>query len=305
MRLQFVLDCGTVQYILESDEESSALEGLGPQSGKWSFRVEGEVKINGQPAAVELRRSSGKGAGPARPTTKGGRESLLECAGPLANTRLLQFDTSRLAAPSQSNDEVPELASNGSGLASVLAAYKLSDEERFNAIESALCSVVPVVTRLRVGRRKVSQSVSDAILFDTLSANGLPAHFVSEGTLLVLGLLTVLLGPRRPRLLLLDDFDRALHPLAQKELLAQLRKVLTKWPDLQIVATTHSPLLLDHLMPEEVRITSMNDEGSVVVGRLEDHAKFDRWKDEMRPGEFWSMVGEKWLSQAPSAAVSE
>src|SRR5207247_1898156 len=98
---------------------------------------------------VELHGSTGKRA-VHREASKAARESLLECVGPLANTMLLQFDISRLAEPSQSNDEKPELAPDGRGLASALASFKLSDEERFDAIESALRSVVPAVTRLRV-----------------------------------------------------------------------------------------------------------------------------------------------------------
>ncbi len=30
-------------------------------------------------------------------------------------------------------------------------------------------------------------------------------------------------------------------------------------------------------------------------GRLTDHPKFDKWKEEMAPGEMWSLCGEKWL----------
>jgi hypothetical protein len=71
------------------------------------------------------------------------------------------------------------------------------------------------------------------------------------------------------------------------------------------VATSHSPFLIDHLRSEEVRITNITDDGTVTVGRLDEHDKFARWKDEMTPGEFWSMVGEKWLTQAPAAAVNE
>jgi hypothetical protein len=36
-------------------------------------------------------------------------------------------------------------------------------------------------------------------------------------------------------------------------------------------------------------------DGYSVCGRLEDHPQFAKWKDEMAPGELWSLFGEKWL----------
>jgi predicted ATPase len=121
---------------------------------------------------------------------------------------------------------------------------------------------------------------------------------VSDGTLLVLGLLTVLVGTDdRPHLILLDDLDHGLHPKAQRDLVALLRKLLEQKPEMQIVATTHSPYLLDHLSPDEVRLTTRRSDGSVACARLDEHPDFGHWKEAMTPGEFWSMVGEKWVAE--------
>jgi hypothetical protein len=32
------------------------------------------------------------------------------------------------------------------------------------------------------------------------------------------------------------------------------------------------------------------------IAKLSDHSDFEKWKDEMTPGEFWSTVGEKWVA---------
>ena len=64
----------------------------------------------------------------------------------------------------------------------------------------------------------------------------------------------------------------------------------------QIIMTTHSPYLLDNLDPKEVRLTTLNDDGSATCAALVDHPDFDRWKDEMTPGEMWSLFGEKWVA---------
>ena len=119
----------------------------------------------------------------------------------------------------------------------------------------------------------------------------------------MLGLLTALYAPSRPNLILLDDLDRGLHPTAQRELIGLLRGLLKTNQELQIVATTHSPYLLDDMEPEEVRMTCLSEDGSTVCGPLENHPKFEKWKKEMAPGELWSLFGEKWLLEKQGATV--
>ena len=57
-----------------------------------------------------------------------------------------------------------------------------------------------------------------------------------------------------------------------------------------------APYLLDFLQPEQVRLLSLDASGHAICGRLADHPKFAKWKDEMAPGEMWSLFGEKWLA---------
>ncbi|MEO5728230.1 MAG: AAA family ATPase [Byssovorax sp.] len=64
--------------------------------------------------------------------------------------------------------------------------------------------------------------IADELLLDFVDATGLPAQVASEGTLIVLGILATVYGPSAPRLLLLEDVERALHPKAQRDLIAGL-----------------------------------------------------------------------------------
>ena len=38
-------------------------------------------------------------------------------------------------------------------------------------------------------------------------------------------------------------------------------------------------------------------DGHARCGKLTDHPKFDTWKEEMAPGEMWSLFGETWLAE--------
>jgi len=236
----------------------------------------------------------------------------------------LRLDVGRLVAPSYSDEPVPHMQSDGEGLASVLAYLAFNRPDEFRRIQQALQEVVPIVREMRFPRAPVVRIQSEVIKvddktfthraereywgnsieFDMEGAPHIPAEMVSEGTLLVLGLLTAIMGPERPQLVLLDDIDRALHPKAQGDLVALLRKLLDQNPDMQIVATSHSPYLLDHLRPEEVRLTTLRDDGSVACGRLDAHPEFEKWKETMTPGEFWSLVGERWLVEAEAGEAA-
>jgi hypothetical protein len=228
----------------------------------------------------------------------------------------LRLSVRQLAAPSYLEEEAPELRPDGEGLASVLNDLVSSAPETMASIEDALRAVVPSIRRVRTERARVRRVETEHIVIDgqplprmrertywghrvvldTASGAGISIQDAGEGTVLTLGLLTVLMGRNPPRLVLLDDIDRALHPRAQSELIVRIRKILAGRPDFQIVATSHSPYLLDELRFEEVRLTTLREDGSVACAPLTSHPEYARWKDHVRPGELWTSAAESWVA---------
>jgi predicted ATPase len=217
---------------------------------------------------------------------------------PLPRSVLLRLEASKLIESKPVSD--PTLMSpDGTNLHSALASMALNDPDTWQQLQADLRRIIPTIRRLRHTRTSPNQPTS--LLFDTVGADSLPAHQVSEGTLLVLGTLAALHASDRPSLVLLDDLDRGLHPKAQKELIMLLRSLLETNPILQIAATTHSPYMLDCMRTNEVRMTFLKDDGATVCAALTSHPNFPRWKDEMTPGEMWSLFGEKWLAGEDAA----
>jgi energy-coupling factor transporter ATP-binding protein EcfA2 len=234
--------------------------------------------------------------------------------------QLLGLDARQIAEPCEVG-KISAITETGQGVASVLAEMAINQPEQFQKFHAAVGAIIPNFERVRMGRTKVlrtenlvyrdgekivSQLVPrefDAykLILDMKSGPDLPGNCASEGTLLIIGILAVLMGPSQPKLLLLDDIDRGLHPRAMEQFVKILRELLDKDPELQIIATSHSPYLLDHLSPEEVRVTSLDDEGLAHAAPLSAHPDFERWKDVMRPGEFWSTVGESWAANGKPA----
>jgi predicted ATPase len=216
---------------------------------------------------------------------------------------LLKLDPRKLAAPSfQSVGEA--LPSDGTGLPALLAHLKLQNLGLFESLVTQLQGVVPSVRGITVRPSKTqSPDIGYEFLIDMDGADQVPAAALSEGTLLTLGLLTALSSQPGSPLVLIDDLERSLHPKALSDLVAQIRAVQEQRPGLQIIATSHSPYLIDCVGADEVLLTSLDDNGYSVVRSLTDHPEYERWKGFMAPGEFWSSVGEDWIIKEKKASA--
>ena len=174
----------------------------------------------------------------------------------------LRLNAAIMAKPSYSQDDPPRVEYTGEGLASVLAYMALNDPQGFEKLVAVAQTLIPRLRRIRfrkatvyrteselvrfgrdtVQRRSSRPYQGELILFDFEHAENVSARTASEGTMLMLGLLTVLLGPVRPRILLLDDIEHGLHPLAQKQMVEVIGRILQAVP--RLATAGHGPLAI-------------------------------------------------------------
>lgn len=230
----------------------------------------------------------------------------------------LRLDADRLAAPSTVvvGEETTGLSHDGSGLAGVLGIIRLFDQPRFDDIERELRSIVRSLEHLRIVKVPFSQMRREydehgdwedrlvnlegaEIRFDFLGAKDIRAGDASEGTLIALGVLTAARAGDAPRIVLLDDIERALHPHAQRQLVGTLHTLIEKTPGLQIIATTHSPYLVDAFRPEEVIVLGLRKDGTAAAKRLSDHPDAKRAMEVLSTGEFLAAEQEDWVVEEP------
>jgi energy-coupling factor transporter ATP-binding protein EcfA2 len=219
---------------------------------------------------------------------------------------LVRFNAARLALPTVVRTYPPLITGDGTGLAATLQHIRSKYQERYEAIETAFRRVIPAVVGIRFDKGYIpdASQYGDIILVDYEATKEVKAPHVSSGTLFALGLLTVALGPDSPNVILLDDLDHGLHPKAQMELIEVFRELVNQNPELQIIATSHSPYILDRLKWNEVLVTSLNDDGSAACVPLTAHPDVKRWQDAMSPGEFWSHTGEDWVQKLRGKEVA-
>jgi predicted ATPase len=186
-----------------------------------------------------------------------------------------------------------ELAANGANLAAVLDRIRREDGAAFSGLTAEMLRIAPEFRSIEL----VEHANATVELQLRLAEDGLvPAAELSQGMLYLLAVLTLSFDPKAPRLLCLEDVDRGIHPRLLREVRDALYRLshpeatgLQRRP-VQVIATTHSPYLIDLFRehPEEVVISHKH-------GRA---ARFERLADRpdlpelLREGS----LGDMWFS---------
>ncbi len=299
-------DAYTSERVINTNLEAGAASIKAYFADDYVFKVTWQLG-NGKLFEIPTELTGPNFTGPIRQDARRSAGGLAAIRVDEASTRFLRLVPEVLGEASYSDLEVPELEDKGDGLATVLNDLASSAPEVLERITKAVVEIVPAVRRIRTERAKVlvatdngtklEHRIGSRVILDTASGKGIPLSAASEGTALTVALMTVLYGRNPPTTLLMDDLDRALHPAAQRDLVKTLRAAMKDRPELQILATTHSPYLLDCLEFNEVRLTTLGEDGAVRCDTLEHHPDFERWKDMVTPGELWTSKMESWVGK--------
>lgn len=227
----------------------------------------------------------------------------------------LRLESEELAAPSTISvgESTTTLMPNGKGLAGVLSLLRLFHPARFDEVVESVRTLVPSLRAIRIRpttfhetrmihfehEESVERNVildGAELRFDFVGATDIAASEVSEGTLVALGVLTMAHQSADQRLILLDDIERALHPRAQRELIGMLRRIIADNPQLQIIATSHSPYLIDEFEPEEVIVFAQRKDGTSAARPLSEHPRVEQALEVLTTGEFLAAEEEAWVT---------
>jgi len=108
------------------------------------------------------------------------------------------------------------------------------------------------------------------------------ANQLSDGTLRMMALITLLQQPSLPSLICIDEPELGLHPFAINVLSELLKGASAKS---QIIVSTQSVTLVDTLEPEDLIVVDKKDGESVF--RRVDKEKLSEWMDEYTLGQIW------------------
>ena len=159
--------------------------------------------------------------------------------------------------------EVRHIALMGEELAAFLNTLKATDEAQFAAIEEALKAVIPSMSGIQV---EVSE-LGEVELRLLEGERPIPARLLSEGTLRILGLLSLSGMRDRPSLIGFEEPENGINP-RRIRLVAEILGNLTESGGTQLIVTTHSPILPDYL-PEEALFVCRKEHGQTTIQPIE------------------------------------
>jgi predicted ATPase len=176
------------------------------------------------------------------------------------------------------------LARNGANVAEYLNEIRKLDGDAFRGLFESLQYVLPFAEDLQP--TLASELQREFYLKLKEEDFEVPGWLLSTGTLRILALLACLRHPHPPPLLVVEEIENGLDPRTLHLLVEEIRAAMVEGTT-QVIATTHSPYLLDLLDLSHI----------VIVERMDGEPTFKRpnrdelatWAKSFSPGRLYTM----------------
>jgi predicted ATPase len=209
----------------------------------------------------------------------------------LRSFRVFSFDAKVIASAVDTAPR-PTLGEDGSNLAAVLDALRDTHPEKFEDLNNEFHRWLPEFDRILFD---IPDKGKKTFLVRTsVGHHRLPASELSQGVLFALTYLALAYLPEPPAIVGFEEPDRGIHPRLLMDIrdamyrLAFPEKYGEKRKPVQVIATTHSPYLLDLYKeyPEQIVIAHKDEEG-VHFERLSDKSHLNEILEGAPLGDIW------------------
>lgn len=208
----------------------------------------------------------------------------------LTTLRTVALDQAALSRPSPPGAPIL-LGDDGTNLAASLDRIQREEPEAYSRIVAEFCRILPEYRTVGVtvapdGTRRIVAGIVG-------ETRELGTDDLSQGTLVLIGLLVLTQGRPYPAILCLEEIDRGIHPRLLREIRDLLYRMCFPADEslpAQILTTTHSPYLLD-LFRDQL-------EEVIVAQKRGTEATFERLSDreDLRGAIGNASLGDLWYS---------
>lgn len=179
------------------------------------------------------------------------------------------------------------LKSDGRNLAAFLYKLKNNNPIIYNRILKTVQSVAPYIYDFILEPSETKGRENDIELrwIDRNDLNtNFSAHHFSDGTIRFIALATVLLQPTPPAVIIIDEPELGLHPLAISKLYGMIQATSKKT---QIIISTQSVTLVNFFSADEIITVDRDEVEKQSTFRRLKSEDFNIWLNEHSLGELW------------------
>ncbi|WP_291031880.1 AAA family ATPase [Dyadobacter sp. 50-39] len=189
--------------------------------------------------------------------------------------------SSKMKQPSSAGDYAA-FYDDGRNLAAFLYRLQEVSPSHFKLVERVVQSIAPYFDRFYLQPDEINPSQ----IFLRWQEKGwdqlFSAHSLSDGTLRMICLATLLLQPNLPSVIIIDEPELGLHPFAIQKLASLIKSASER---AQIIISTQSVGLVNQFSADDVIVVDRRN-GQSVFTRQSD-ANLETWLQEYSLGELW------------------
>jgi len=206
----------------------------------------------------------------------------------LESYKIYHFHDTSSSAPlrtkANTNDN-RSLKEDGGNLPAYLYYLQEKHPMNFKRIEKIIQSVVPFFDRFNLSPAFLDE---ERILLEWTEKEHPETYFnanhLSDGSLRFIALVTLLMQPKLPKVIIIDEPELGLHPTAINKLSGLIKSAAAK--DCQIIVSTQSVTLLNNFDAEDIITVDKEDNQSVF--RPLDKELLSNWINDYSIGELWT-----------------
>lgn len=204
----------------------------------------------------------------------------------MSRWRVYHFhDTSSSAKIKQEGDinDNRSLRRDASNLAAFLYLLQEKYPEYFYRIENTIKLIAPFFEKFQLEPLALNKEKIRLEWKHVGSDEYFNANHLSDGTLRMICLITLLLQPNPPDTIIIDEPELGLHPAAITLLTSLIKSIAANKK--QVICSTQSVTFLNHFEPEDIIVVDRSN-GESLFKRL-DRNNLREWLNEYAIGELW------------------
>jgi predicted ATPase len=189
---------------------------------------------------------------------------------------------SKMKQPCRTKDYA-RLYEDGGNLAAFLYRLQESHSKHFNVIVKIIQSIAPFFHEFYLQPDEIDSQLIFLRWRDKGSDQLFSGHNLSDGTLRMICLTTLLMQPDLPNAIIIDEPELGLHPFAIQKLADMLKSASLKT---QIIVSTQSINLVDQFSADDIIVVER--ENNQTVFKRQSEMELKGWREEYSIGELWS-----------------